>query len=122
MKKILIIDDDKGLLDVFEMIFQEKGFEVISLPKKPSLDAIVEMNPNLILLDYLLENELGNELCLRLKKKSATNHIPVILISAYPKLKDVATRCQADDFVSKPFDVTDLENKVDSLINLSFVN
>lgn len=112
MKKILIIDDDEGILSAFEAMFEDKGYNVrTSLTVEPL--QTLEMNmPDLILLDVLLSGTDGRDICRQLKSQPATKHIPVIMISAHPNAQTSVKKAGADDYLSKPFEMDILLDKI----------
>jgi DNA-binding response OmpR family regulator len=117
-KTLLIIEDDKDILDILEIIFQTEGYKVFTSETGEETNDLRQMEPDLILLDIRLSatGKEGAEICLRLKANEFTHHIPVILLSAEMDIKSVCTACGANDYVRKPFDVERLSDKVRSLI------
>jgi DNA-binding response OmpR family regulator len=77
--------------------------------------AVEEINPNLIVIDYLLGNGFGDELCLEIKSNSSTQQIPVILFSASHNLAQIAHDSCADAYINKPFDLIDFVELVGDL-------
>lgn len=116
MKKILIIEDDNHVLQLLKDILEAEHYEVIGYADKNSIKGIIINRPDLVLLDNKLKDGLGSELCAEIKANPFTEKIPVILISAYNKLKELAHQCGADGYLSKPFDLQDLLNLVKRLI------
>ena len=116
MKKVLVIENDEDLLDIVDYILIGCGLKVLPSCKKPSLKAIVALNPDLLIIDHLIDNDLGGDLCLELKSNELTKHIPVLLFSVDTDLKHVAHESCADAYMSKPFDLTSFETKVEQLI------
>ncbi|WP_316828834.1 PleD family two-component system response regulator [Pedobacter miscanthi] len=114
MKKILVVDDSKEILEVIELILGAEGYEVNGLWDASKLNQrITDFNPDLILLDVMLGVLDGRDLCNLLKNNKLTNHIPVIMISASHNLGDMKDRiCHPNDFIAKPFDINNLINKV----------
>lgn len=107
-KKMLIIDDEEPLLEVLEEIFREEGFEVAGRTSADNVFSVIrDFEPDMILLDYILKNANGGELCCRIKRHPDTRHIPVAIISAYPRALYAADHCY-DVFVEKPFELDDL--------------
>lgn len=97
-KKILVVDDDVDIVHIVKIILEKHGFEVI--PHDRSLgviEKIVTHSPNLILLDIMLPDKLGTEVC----KES----IPIIFFSAHAKEGEAYKECEADGFIQKPFEV-----------------
>ncbi len=114
MSRILAVDDDKDILDVIQIILEDSGYEVNTLSDGLQLQkAIKEHAPDLILLDIMLGNVDGRDLCKNVKARSETHSIPVIMISASHNLSDVLKQdCAPDDFIAKPFDINILLKKV----------
>ena len=98
------------------LIMDVSVFEVIKSVKGMSIDEIVQVNPDLVVIDYLLEDGYGDQLCATIKSNPLTHHIPVILFSACFSLEQISNQCGANSFISKPFDIYDFEEKVKELI------
>lgn len=114
MKKILVVDDSREILEVIELILGTEGYNVNGIWDASKLSqSIIDFKPDLILLDVMLGNIDGRDLCNSLKTDLATNHIPVIMISASHNLGDMNDRvCHPNDFIAKPFDIDNLIDKV----------
>ena len=108
MKKILIIEDDNQVMQVLKDILEAEGFEVIGYADKNSIKGIIINRPDLVLLDNQLKDGFGFELCAEIKANTFTENIPVILVSAYQDLKELANKCGADAYLCKPFDLQEL--------------
>ena len=115
MKKLLIIENDRDTLDIVEVILEDNDFEVVASEKKISLGEIERIRPDVILIDHLLDDGLGSDLCLEIKSNPATKNIPVILYSASYKIEQLAHDNHADAFISKPFDLEDFLQIVNDL-------
>lgn len=115
MQTILVVDDDKDILEVLQYILEDFGYEVNTLSDGHYLfDKINEHMPDLILLDIMLGSMDGRELCKDLKTKLETHNIPVILISASHNVSESLDQIGApNDFVAKPFDITVLLNCIE---------
>jgi len=112
-KKILIVENDESLLGVFEDLFGYEGFNVQSHQDSDDIfELVAGFKPDIVLLDYMLPGINGGELCAQLKREPETQHIPVIICSAYaPVILSLGSYgCNA--FISKPFDMKDLLFKV----------
>lgn len=111
-KKILVIEDDKDIRDTIVYVLEEEKYEVIASEDAKILKKLLEINPDLILLDNWLtdwtSDANGSQISKRLKSDPAVSHIPVILISAVSNLKQIAEEGNADGYLKKPFDLTDL--------------
>lgn len=119
MCKVLIVDDDKDLLEVVAALLNKKGFEVkTNLNWNNGFEIINEFQPNLIILDVFLSEVDGLEICKQLKSSPDTKHIPVIIFSGYPRIAESVTyEYGADDFIAKPFEVNDLVTKMHSALS-----
>lgn len=116
-KTIFIIDDDKDILEALDIFFREVGFTVFSCEDgERVVSETKKIQPDVILLDLLLSGSDGAEITHNLKNNTETKTIPVIIISAHPKAKQRAKACGADDFLSKPFDLDELLEKVEGCI------
>ncbi|MCO5934262.1 response regulator [Mucilaginibacter sp. RB4R14] len=119
MRRILAVDDDQDILEVLKFILEDSGYKVDTLSDGHKLlDTIQEKHPDLILLDIMLGNMDGRELCKLVKQQTKTKRIPVIMISASHDVD--ATLNQEDgpnDFVAKPFDINVLLNSIKKLLS-----
>jgi CheY-like chemotaxis protein len=112
-KKIVIVDDDADILDVTTIILEGYGgYEVAVIDRGEELKSIKRTSPDLILLDLWMSGFNGQDICKALKGDEQTKTIPVILFSANRELKAIAESCGADDFISKPYQMDDLLEKV----------
>ncbi|RNI34519.1 response regulator [Hanamia caeni] len=119
MSKILVVDDDIDILSVMEILLSMKGFDVeVTSRGENTLPKIESFKPDLILLDVLISGYDGRTICKQLKSNQATCHIPVIMFSAHPGAAATIKDYGADDFISKPFDVNNLMQKVNYQLSL----
>jgi two-component system response regulator VicR len=118
-KRILIIEDDLNILEIFNFIFKDEGFEIISNNAGMSSSEIESFQPDIVLLDVRIEGyeKTGAQICTELKQLAETCHVPVILVSAEAGLAKIAENCGADAFIAKPFEIHDLVDKVEQLIH-----
>ena len=121
MCKLLIVDDDKDLLEVIDSLLTSKGFQVqTDLNWEKGFSNLEEFAPQLILMDVFLAGIDGLDICKQLKNNPLTRDLPVIIFSAYPRVAQKAIyEYGADDFIAKPFEVEDLINKVHSVLSLN---
>jgi len=110
MRRILAVDDDKDILEILQYILEDSGYEVETLSDGHFLFEKIKANtPDLILLDIMLGNMDGRDLCKAVKTKDETHDIPVILISASHNVAGSMDQKGAPDaFIAKPFDIDDL--------------
>jgi len=111
-KKILVIEDDKDIRDTLVYILEEQGYEVVSSEEAKILKSLHTIKPDLILLDNWLtewkSDANGQQISKQLKSNSATSHIPIIIISAVSNIQEIAEAGMADDYLRKPFNLTDV--------------
>lgn len=112
-KKILIFDDDTSILEVVSIIFEDNGYEVqIAETADDIISKVGLFLPDLILMDIYIP-VIGGVEATRLLKDHDTHHkIPVIFITAKNDVAFLSSRSSAADYLSKPFDLEELENKV----------
>ena len=117
MKKILIVDDNKDLMDLVPQILSLHGFEVCSHHSGIDVLRVVKgYQPDLILLDIRLGDTDGKEVCREVKKHF---QIPVVLLSGDSDAGKTFSECDADGFIEKPFQVKNLVETVKSFINVN---
>jgi two-component system, OmpR family, alkaline phosphatase synthesis response regulator PhoP len=85
-----------------------------------ALEAVKNDKPDLILLDIMMPKMSGFEVCRRVKNDPATNHIPIIMVTALNEFGDMqrAVDCGTDDFVSKPVNKIELLTRVKTMLKL----
>src|SRR5947209_19129198 len=101
-KKILVVDDDPGILDALKLTLEDAGYEVQTSDKGDYAENLRDTNgglPDLIILDVLLSGKDGRTICRALKNRPDTQHIPIIMISAHPGAADSVRAVGANDFV-----------------------
>ena len=107
MNKILVVDDDRDILEVVSMLLRRNDYNVLTLSRGTHItDSIQNFSPDLILLDVALAGEDGRVICSRLKASNETKHIPVILFSAHYDMVNNIQECLADGLITKPFEVS----------------
>lgn len=112
MTKILVVDDDPGILESTQLLLEFEGYEVDTASCGDSLYKLDNNLPDLILLDIWLSGENGGDIAKVLKSKSLTKNIPIILFSANRDIEIIQQTCGADDCIAKPFQFEDLLTKL----------
>ncbi len=107
-KKILIIEDNPGILYAMNESLSLDGYELETSPTFLGTPSVHESKPDLIFMDIFLKSQDGREVTRELKADARTRHIPVILLSAYPGIKELAAEAGADGYLAKPFHLEDL--------------
>ncbi|SFS74219.1 response regulator transcription factor [Mucilaginibacter polytrichastri] len=118
LKKILIADDDPGIVDAVEMMLNFYGYDVSSTyDGRDALKLSGEELPDLFLLDIWMSGVDGRDICRQLKGNEHTRNIPVLMISASNDIDASARHAGADDFMTKPFDMQQLIDKIENLLD-----
>jgi DNA-binding response OmpR family regulator len=112
-KKILIVDDDSGIRDIFSIIFEKAGYSIEVIEDGNIVFQNKFIVPDLFLIDRLISGVDGLDICRYLKNNPETNNIPVVMISASPDIGPAALNAGADDYIEKPFDLSYLLNVVE---------
>jgi CheY-like chemotaxis protein len=118
MAKILIVDDDYETTALFESLIRNSGHEPVAVNTSlTAIETIKAEAPNLILLDIMMPDVNGIELCKMIKATQAIKDIPVVMVSA---LGDAGTKrdsanAGAEDFLTKPVHPHDFAKKLRSL-------
>lgn len=111
-KKILVIEDDKDIRDTLVYVLEEQGYNVVSSEEAKILKSLDTIKPDLILLDNWLtewkSDANGQQISKQLKSNPATSHIPIVIISAVSNIQEIAEAGMADDYLRKPFNLTDI--------------
>jgi twitching motility two-component system response regulator PilG len=105
-KRILVVEDEESLLKFASILLTSKGFEVRAVSSgQAALDAISQERPDLVLLDIMLPEIDGFEVCRQIKTMPETQHIPVIILTAKKCQEDIlrGQEVGADWYIPKPF-------------------
>ena len=116
---ILITDDDPSLLTVLSVLLQEEGFNVLQATRGTEcLRKAYENHPDLILLDIMLPDKSGADVCRQLREIS---NVPILMLTATSSEKQkVASLTEgADDYVTKPFDNDELVARIRAILRRS---
>ena len=108
--KILVVDDEKDMVDATKMILEMEGYEVVvAYDGGEALQKVDAEMPDLILLDQMMPGKSGIEVCKILKSQAKTKHIPVLIFTASGgNIDTVVVEAQADGCFLKPFAPEDL--------------
>lgn len=122
MARIAIIEDERDLQKVLEYNLRQEGHEVIqALRGQEGLALVRERHPDLVILDLMLPDTPGTEICKALKSDPATSAIPVIMLTARGEEIDrvVGFELGAEDYVVKPFSVRELVLRIRAILRRS---
>ena len=116
-KKILVVERDKDILQILDVILTRQDYQVFSLPtENEALQKTIEIKPDAFLLDIISPTEDGTKLCRAIKATPEIKHIPVIVLSTHFDNSQIKNIC-ADDIVSKPFDIDELIEAVNKNVS-----
>ncbi len=116
IKNILVVDDEVKLLEVISSFLESKGYRVLTAEDgKSALDIFGKENISLILLDLMLPDITGEEICRRVRMKS---RVPIIMLTAKVEENDLLTGLElgADDYMTKPFSLKELGARVEAVL------
>src|SRR5262249_45163087 len=105
-EKVLIVDDDEDILLIVQTILTSAGYSThTARTGREGVDTALEFQPALILLDVMMPELSGGEVCTTLKTAPETRQIPVAMLTVKSEIRDLITGMQvgADDYITKPF-------------------
>jgi len=119
---ILSVDDDEGILRLTEQLLQSRRYRVLTASTgREALAKVRETMPDLVVLDGMLPEVHGFEICRQLKTSERFRHIPVLMMSAvhtgWRFAADVKEKYSADDYLEKPFEPAEFLRRVETLLN-----
>jgi len=119
MALIYIIEDDDSIREIEEFALQNSGHKVMGFTcAKDFYKKLEELIPDLCLIDIMLPDENGNEIVRKIRAKTETRHLPVIMVTAKTTELDLVKGIEdgADDYIKKPFSVMELISRVKALL------
>ncbi|NOZ59591.1 MAG: response regulator [Euryarchaeota archaeon] len=120
MAKILIVDDEPDIRFIARKILEKAGHSVIEAESGAScLQRLEDEHFDLILLDVVIPDSDGWEVCRRIKVNGKTKHIPVVMFTVRAQEEDVerSRECGAEAHISKPFEIRELLRTVERVLN-----
>jgi DNA-binding response OmpR family regulator len=119
MTKILIVDDDEQITALFEKYLISEKYEAISINKSSmALEAALDFDPDLFILDLMMPEPDGFKLCRMLRNFSQFIDTPILIVTALSDedSRAVAFGAGADDYLTKPFVIDELGRRVKALL------
>ena len=114
--KLLIVDDDPNICDMMRLYFENEGYKVrVAYDGVEALSLFNSFDPDLILLDIMMPKKDGRQVCREIRESSQT---PIIMVTAKGEVFDkvLGLELGADDFVIKPFDLSELAARVKAVL------
>lgn len=115
-KKVLVVDDEVKIAEVVKSYLENSGYSVYEAYNgKEAIDKFEQVNPALIVLDLMLPDMTGEQICQELRKKS---RVPIIMLTAKIEEEDIlkGLNIGADDYITKPFSPRQLVARVDAIM------
>jgi two-component system phosphate regulon response regulator PhoB len=122
MERVLIVDDDPDIVRLVRYNLSHSGYEVQSAGSgREALELVEKQPPDLVVLDVMLPDVDGLEVCRTLRQQSSSKRIPILMLTARGEEIDrvVGFELGADDYVSKPFSPRELVLRVKSILRRS---
>ena len=116
---LLLVEDDRALADLLMWHFDREGYEIVrTADGDEALLLAQERTPDLVILDWMIEGVSGIEVCRRLRRRPATAHVPIIMLTARGEESDRIRGLEtgADDYVTKPFSPRELLARVNAVL------
>jgi DNA-binding response OmpR family regulator len=117
LKRVLVVDDDPDILEVFQTVLESENYNVYPLlSPRHIFKTISDFAPDLIILDIMLNGMDGRAVFKQLRLNPETKNIPVIMASArYDEDYIASQKYHPDDYLEKPFNMADMLQKVNAL-------
>ena len=122
--KVLAVDDDPDILDLLEISLEDE-FEVIKAATgQEALSSVAKEKPDVIILDYMLPDTTGVEICRQLRNNPLYLHLPILMLTGKGEVEDKVTGlgAGADDYMVKPFSPPELIARIHMLIRRSTIS
>ncbi len=117
IKRIHVLEDDTDIRYIIEFLLKDEGYELqLSSTFAELKEKLRDSLPDLFILDVMLPDGDGSEICADLKGDIFTKHIPIIVMSANDQNKTRSIEAGADDYIKKPFDIDYIVARIDKLI------
>ena len=116
-KNIYVVEDNDDIRDLVQYLLESEGYEVEAFANVSDFERKFELaKPDALVLDIMLPDGNGMDLCNKIKASSATKNLPVLLMSANTNALFINKKTEADDFISKPFDIDEFASKVHKIL------
>lgn len=116
---VIAADDNEDILGLVRSRLTKRGYEVEAVPNgQEALDAVARRRPDAIILDWMMPEVEGREVCARIKADPSTSDIPVIMLTARAAEGDVSEGfgSGADEYLTKPFEIEELHETLQRLL------
>lgn len=113
--RILVVEDDPDISQMLRIYFDSQGYEVLTVARgNDALDVCRKKQPNVVVLDIMLPDMDGYDVCRELRGNLRTSHIPIIFLTQKDERSDKIAGLElgADDYITKPFDIEELKLRI----------
>lgn len=117
--KILLVEDDPNLVELVRYTLEKEGFEVIQTDDgEEAMILAEEEKPDLVILDWMIANLSGIEVCRRLRRQASTANLPIVMLTARAEEGDRIRGLEtgADDYITKPFSPRELIARIRAVL------
>ncbi|MAX81263.1 MAG: response regulator [Crocinitomicaceae bacterium] len=119
-KKVLIVDDEPNIIMSLDFLIRKEGYELFMARNgAEAMEQVEKHLPDLIILDIMMPDIDGYEVCRQIKNNEKTAHIKIVFLSAKSKQSDVqkGLHLGADKYITKPFSTKFLMKEINAIIN-----
>ncbi len=126
-KKILLVDDDADFTEAVKLLLESRSYDVtVANDGKEGLKKVQTEGPNLIILDVMMPEMDGYQVCAKLKADPKYRQIPILLLTAVGEAitttsytKEMGMKTEADDYIPKPVEPMEIVERVENILRIS---
>ncbi|MDX1378850.1 MAG: response regulator transcription factor [Anaerolineales bacterium] len=121
MKKIMVVDDDEDFTNLYKKALDTAGYDTTAVNKgSVAIEMAYLVKPDIFLIDLMMPDIDGFQLCRMIREDPVTKRIPIIIITALPDedSREVALGAGANDYLTKPFHIDKLKARINVLVDV----
>lgn len=116
-KRICVLEDNDDIREIISFVLEDEQYEVFSFSNIKDFEkGARDFHPDAFLLDVMLPDGSGLDVCCGLKAETETKNVPVLMMSANFSASQMRNKCSAQDYIHKPFDIYDFVKRIDAQI------
>jgi two-component system alkaline phosphatase synthesis response regulator PhoP len=119
MAKIMVIDDDEDFTNLYKTTLTSAGYDTIAVNQSPvAIEMAYLVKPNIFIIDLMMPDIDGFELCRMIRKDPVLKRIPIIIVTALTdsESREVALNIGSNDYLTKPFTIDKLKSSIKELL------
>lgn len=121
--RILVVEDDPDIGSMLKMLLEHVGYNITLHNNVGGIQKLLNSEAiDLIILDMLIGNANGTDVCKNIRSNFVSERIPILMISAVPEAKNVCIKAGASEFLSKPFEMSELLETIDGLVKKEIIH